>query len=334
MAPSHFLIRIESHGTLPRRKMDEKSKAYTWVAYMLTHQPEEIRNLLKYGTPSDKLIKLSRRRVAIHVDKDDLRAITFPVTLSKSAGQKLLYKAAQDIVAFKAAMPVGMLAAYTEMKSTIKLRRSDATENVLMVAEAITSRGAAEFKNEILFAFDSINTWIKAKYGKTLGYVTIRKALELLESKFFITVREWGQRNVRHKATKIYVHLDSAWRKGKLSDADEWVLSNSAAMTAVYARESLSRQDVLEANFQNYMAIQDELRALEGPAWSNIPRLFPAADDTISTEPATVAVLDEIEFKEIWDDAYIDRLLGRLVPAMQENGTPDRTVSAGIRGPD
>ncbi len=307
--------------------MTLKEKAYAWVAYMMTHRPEEIHRLLKYGTPSDELIKLSQRRVFMHVAKNEIRGITFPVSLSKSAGQKLLYKAAQDIQAFKKAIPVGMYYTFLEAKAIIKCRRADATANVLMVAEAVFSRGAAEFKPEILFSFDSINAWIKTKYGKTLGYQTIRKALELLEEKSFISVREWGQKNVRHKATKIYVNLDSSWRKMEFCDADEWITSNYAAMNAVYLRESSARQDVCAAQIHKYAEELIEQENSSDPVWEPAGRLFPAADDKILTKAQVVPVEEE----GLWDDAYIDRLLGRLVPAVQENGSSYRESSGSVR---
>jgi hypothetical protein len=296
--------------------MPEKARAYAWVAYMISREPEEFYKLLKYGTPSNELIKLTQRRVFMHVDKDDIRRVTFPLSPNKAAGQKLLYQATQDIVEFNKRIPLGAYNSFLEAKQLVKARRADTTANIHMVAEAIFSRVATEFKVEVLFSFDSINAWINAKYGKTLNYITIRKALELLDSKFIITVREWGQRGVRDKATKIYVHLDSEWRNGELSDCDEWILATSSAMNAVYARESTARQDVLAARFQHYLenyADKPEV-AREWPQ-SKVASSTPQ-DDIIAPEAEKVSVA-VVARKQEHEEIDIDRLLGGVVQPVQ-----------------
>jgi hypothetical protein len=334
--PLHLISCHRKIDQLPLSKTLERSRASAWVSHMLSHKPEEIYRVLRYGTPSDELIKLSQRKIFMHVDKDDIRGVRFPESLNKSKGQKLLYKTAQDVIEFKKRIPLGMFYAYNEAKFMIKHRRQDTTQNILMVAEAIFSRAAAEFKVEVLFSFDSINAWITEKYGKILGYQTIRKALEYLEEKAFITVREWGQKNVRYKATKIYVNLDSTWRRGEISEADEWILYNSAAMNAVYSRESTARQDVLAANFQKFLAEQEETKRkidAEEPIHVIHRRRTLAMNATIGAVKTEEKVyFNGIEMQEVWDDEFIDRLLGSLVQPVQEDVSNYRQSSPAIRG--
>jgi hypothetical protein len=322
--PFNFLD--EKDYPVPRRKMDIKSKAYTWVAFMMTHEPVEIAKLLKYGTPSEELIRLSNSRTEITVDVNDKRWMTFPVSLNKSAGQKLIFKAAQDVYAFKKLIPLGAYLALQEVKDLVKTRRKDTQDNIHLVAEAIMHRCASEFKSEVLFSFDSINAWIKAKTGKTLGYITIRKAIELLEEKFFLKVREWGVKGNRRRCTKIYVNFDSAmWTALEhLPACDKWILENSASMQEVYVRENTTRLDVLEANIHKYAD-----RILLGE--TSKARLFPASDDKLSVDTLEIVNIEE---EVLWDDAYIDRLLGSLVPSMHKDVSYSGEVSSSIRGPD
>lgn len=315
--------------------MTDKSKAYTWVAYMITHQPEEMQNLLKYGTPSDKLIQLSNRRVEITVDKGDSRWMTFPISLNKSAGQKLLFKATKDLLAFKKLIPLGAFVALQDIQDTVKLRRKDAQENLLLVAEAILHRCATEFKAEVLFSFDSINAWIEAKVGKTLGYVTIRKAIELLEEKFFIKVREWGQKGNRRKATKIYVNFDSAmWKAGEyLADCDEWVTSAAHCMNAVYSRESTTRQDVLEVHIHRYsQKILDEAVSViaGGTYWPAMPGLFRAVGASMNLAETSSAPMT---LEDLLNEIQADRYLGDLVPSVHPNDSSSGEVCLSVRQP-
>lgn len=313
--------------------MTDKSKAYTWVAYMMTHQPEAMQHLLKYGTPSDELINLSNRKVQITVDKGDTRWMSFPISLNKSAGQKLLFKAAKDINTFKKLIPLGAYLTLRDIQESVTARRKDAQENVHLVAEAIMHRVASEFKSEVLFSFDSINAWIKAKCGKTLGYLTIRKAIELLESKFYLKVREWGERGNRRKATKIYVILDSRlWKSDELISAcDEWIMVNAHCMNDVYSRESIARQDVLEAHIHKYAASildEDETIIQEGPAWAPLRRLFGAVD-------GTMAVVEDVStpmtVEDFLHEIQTNRLLGELVPTLHSNEPISQKSSTRIR---
>lgn len=332
LSTPHFQFKVKDESTLPKRLFPEKARAYTWVAYMMQRHPEEFKKLLKYGTPSDEMIRLTYRRIFLHVDKDDVRRVRFPLSLHKSAGQKLLFKVTQDLYAYKLALPEALYHAFEEAKVLVKCRRADATANVLIVAEAVFSRAASEFKQEVLFSFDSINAWIKCKYGKILGYQTIRKALELLESKFIITVREWGQKGIRNKATKIYIHLDSSWRNCNLGKADEWILNNSSAMKAVYAREDFTRYSVKEAETQAHLAREQAKEPVIGPVWSTLVDLFGPKHDTIVEKPADAVPTTIVE--EAWKNDDFNRFLGGLVSSMQEDGSNPRQVGSGIRGPD
>lgn len=310
--------------------MTDKSRAYTWVAYMMTHQPEEMQHLLKYGTPSDKLIQLSNRNVEITVDKDDSRWMSFPISLNKSAGQKLLFKAAKDLAAFKKIIPLGAFITLQDIQDSVKLRRKDAQDNLLLVAEAILHRCATEFKAEVLFSFDSINAWIEAKVGKTLGYVTIRKAIELLESKFFLKVREWGQRGNRRRATKIYVNFDSSiWKASEhITACDEWVISSAHCMEAVYSRESTTRQDVLEVHIHRYSEriLSEAVSVIAGgSAWPALPGLFPAVDATMDLAETSSAPMT---LEEMLHELHINRFLGELVQPLQEDDTSSRENSS------
>lgn len=301
---------------MPRKKIDKPS-AYAWVAYMVTHQPEEMARVRKYGTPSDELIKIAEQPVAMTTSSGKFKLIFFPESLNKRAGQELLFKTLQQVDSYIRTIPIQAFDLLNEIKTTLRVRRADTKSNVLMVAEALLHRAASEFKHEVLFAFDSINTWISAVYKKELGYLTIRKALEILVEQGFIKVNEWGKRGNRSKCTKIeFLPL----RESILtytSNLDEWLLYNDHAMNAVYRRESTTRQDVLESRFQHY-ADQVAAEMMEQSRWAQGARLFPAADGKMAVvAPIGVAGTE----KDMFNETYIDRLLGGLVPTLQAYGS-------------
>lgn len=311
------------------RKID-KHKAFAWVAYMFTHEPDEMKSVLKLGTPSDRLILLAETPRLITV-QGKLRKITFPESLNKAAGQKILYRIARQVAQFLQTIPLQAYSLLQHIKKNLKVRRADTLSNYLLVAEAVCHRAASEIKPEILFAFDSINTWMQAVHGKELGYHTIRKALEALQEAGFIKVSEWGVRGVRAKATRIEVLPAKEYILTYTSNnVDEWLLSVDHGMMKVYRRESVVRQDVLEAQIHHYAdRMAAELAESQDSAYARGVRLFSSSDDMILTEAQVVP----IEKEEIWDDAYIDRLLGRLVPTLQENGTNNREGSIRTRQP-
>lgn len=324
--PSHLnSSRVERFSTLAtkRAKDSKKSRAYAWAAFMWQRYPEEMKKLLKYGTPSDELISLSDQKFEYTV-RGKKKFRSFPESLHKSAGQKLLFNAVKNVDEFKKSIPVLAFVTYREIVAQVKLRRSDATANLHMVAEAVFYRAAVEFKNEVLFSFDSINAWINAKYGKTLGYQTIRKALELLESKFYINVREWGVRGNRRRCTKIALSFTKETCSSFLLDSDDWIFSGFAAFKAVEARESSAREEVLDIRIQRYLDKLEEESTL--PAWPDFPKLFSfarmEADDTTQD---IVGISEEVDY-----ETYIDRLLGGMVPAVQEAVSVAGSPSPGI----
>lgn len=319
--------------TTKKAKDVKKSKAYAWAAYMWQRHPDEMKKLLKYGTPSDDLISLAEKKFEYTV-RGKTKFWSFPESLHKSAGQKLLFNAVKNVKLFIQSIPELAFASYQELVSQLKLRRADTTENILLVAEAVLYRAATEFKAEVLFSFDSINAWIKAKSGKTLGYVTIRKALELLESKFYLTVREWGTRGNRRKATKIYVHLDPKLVTPEIAAAcDEWITSHAYCMNDVYARESVARQDVLEANIHNYAdsLLSEETSILnDGPVWAPVRRLCGTSDDTIEQAETSSAPMT---LEELLHEIQINRHLGELVQSVHSNDSSVGTSSDPVRQP-
>jgi hypothetical protein len=307
------------------RQRADKSRAYTWVAYMFTHEPAEIQRVLKHGTPSDRLIKLAEHPVAV-TTQGHFRLIYFPESLNKSTGQRLLFNAAKRISTYIKTTPNQAYDVLQDVLQNVTHRRSDTQRNIHMVAEAVCHRSASEFKHEILFAFDSIITWVKAAYGKELGYLTVRRCLEALEASGHIKVKEWGVRGNRSKATKIEILPPAQeYILTYTSKVDDWMLFLDHAMTKVYQRESITRQNVLEERIHHFA---DEL-ASESPAWQPLARLFGSSDDNIDVEAIVPSF--ELEEKEIWNDIYIDRLLGRLVQPLQEDGSTDRQSISGVR---
>lgn len=309
---------------MPRSKKQklaaDKSRAYSWVAYMVTHESDEIKRVLKYGTPSDRLIELAAMPIEMKLANGTTKKVFFPESLNKRAGQNLLFQTAKRVTHYIRTVPLQAYSLYEDIKLNLKHRRQDTLSNYLMVAEAVCHRSASEYKHEVLFAFDSILAWIKAAYNKDLGYLTIRKALESLELAGFVKVHEWGVRGDRKKCTKIQITPDP--RETILtytSKVDDWLMSVDHAMFAVYTRENVARLDVLEERIHHYadqMALKDESRHAQGY------RLFPVSDDTLTE----TEVLEE---DGVWTDEYIDRLLGRLVPAVQENDSCSREGSKG-----
>lgn len=309
-------------------KKIDKHVAFAWVAYMLTHEPDEMRNVLKYGTPSDRLILLAETPRLLTVE-GKLRKVTFPESLNKAAGQKSLFKITKRVATYLQTIPLHAYAVLQQIKKDLKVRRTDTLSNYLLVAEAVCHRAASELKPEILFAFDSINTWIKAVHGKELGYHTIRKALEAIEAAGFFKINEWGVRGVRTKATRIELVTSKEYILTYTShDVDAWFFTLDHGMMKVYARESTTRQDVLEAQIHHFAdRMAAELADSQDSAYARGVRLFSSSDDMILTEAQVVPTKEE----GIWDDAYIDRLLGRLVPTMQENGSSNRESSSRTR---
>jgi hypothetical protein len=311
---------------MPRKK-GNKPLAYAWVAYMMTHQPDEMKRVLKYGTPSNDLIKLSEQPVGMTLKDGKYKMIVFPVSLNTRAGQKLLFEAVTNVSKHLQTIPVQAYERFQEIKTTLSNRRKDTLSNYLMVAEAICHRAAFEFKHEILFAYDSILSWVKSAYDKDLGYLTVRRALEALQDAGFIKVREWGKRGNRSKCTKI--ELTCSPRKHILtytSKVDAWLMDNDPAMFTVYARENTTRLDVLEQKFHHFAdeVAQEESRFAEGY------RLFSATDDRL-IEAGTGSA--DLEIIGVLDELYIDRLLGGLVPTLQENGSDYRQSSSALRQP-
>jgi hypothetical protein len=296
---------------MPSTKPD-KAKIFAWTAYMLTHQPEEMKRVLRYGTPSENLITISEQPVLMTTVDGKTKLITFPESLNTRKGQRLLFEAAQRVTEYIRTVPVQAHTLYEEIKTTLRHRRKDTLSNYLMVAEAVCHRAASEFKHEVLFAFDSIIEWVKSVYQKDLGYLTVRRALEALQDAGFFKVREWGMRGNRSKCTKIEIMTS---RRNYIltytSKVDDWMMYLDHAMMKVYARESTTRQDVLEQRIHHFadQVIQDDSRYAEGY------RLFASTDAKLVEEVTEVAV----EINEgLWDDVYIDRLLGRLVPTVQK----------------
>jgi hypothetical protein len=311
------------------RRKTNKPSAYAWVAYMITHQPEEMARVRKYGTPSDELIKIAEQPVAMTTSDGKFKLITFPESLNRRAGQKLLAETLVKVDLYLKTIPMQAFDLLTEIKTTLSVRRADTKSNILMVAEALLHRAATEFKHEVLFAFDSINTWVKSVYSKELGYLTIRKALELLVEKGFIKVNEWGKRGNRSKCTKIeFLPLTREYILTYTSELDDWLLYNDHGMIAVYRRESTTRQDVLESRFQHY-ADQVASDMMEESRWAQGARLFPTTDARMSVVARKSVASND---KDILNETYIDRLLGRMVLTLQEDGSDSRQTSSGIRG--
>lgn len=306
----------------------DKPKAYAWVAYAMTHFPEEMAWFRKYKTPSETLIRLSEKPVAMTLSDGKFKLVCFPKSLNTRAGQKLFFDVFTHIDLHLKSIPAKAFELFKHVKATVRNRRSDTERNIHMVAEAVCHRAAAEFKLEVLFAFDSINTWIKAKYGKELGYVTIRKALENLAESKILKINEWGMRGNRRKATKI--ELIPITRKPILtytSDVDDWMLVSDHAMIAVYRRESATRLNVLEQAIHHYANAL--VRQEQAGAWASdfiraggMHGLFVGADAKMVEVEATTV-------KETND--YFDRLLGELVPAVQEIDSVAGQVGRGIQ---
>ena len=284
---------------------------------MMTHESDEIKKFLKYGNPSDRLIALAEVNISMQVD-GYLKNVTFPYSLNTAAGKKKAYNICKRVSEFLQYIPTLAHNLLKDIKTDVKHRRSDTQSNIHMVAEAVLNRVATEFKPEVLFSFDSLILWVKTVYGKDLGYLTVRRALEFLENAGYLKVVEWGKRGERSKATKIKVDLSPRdYILTYTSDCDMWLDCTAHAMAKVYARESGTRQDVLEAKIHHYIDQQfAENNVVSRHAQGY--RLFPSADAKLVEQVATATVETEEVF---WDDVYIDRLLGGLVQPLQAYGT-------------
>jgi hypothetical protein len=307
-----------------------KHNAYSWVAYMFTHEPEEMKRVLRYGTPSDKLIELSNRRICVNIASSDAeKYLTFPVSLSTSRGQKALHEIVTRFYLHVKCIPIKMYNLFQHVKASVRHRRSDTQKNVLLVAEALMHRAATEHKMEVIFAFDSLNSWIKAVYGKELGYHTLRKALEFLQEQDILQVKEWGVRGNRHKATKILLRSSEKSVLEYSAEIDSWLMSGDLGMMAVYARESVTRQNVLEKAIHHFadMIISEN----QFTSWADMYVDITDLDSVFSVSDDRLVEVEITTVKETND--YFNRLLGEVVPAVQKAHTPARQVGAGIRGP-
>jgi hypothetical protein len=266
------------------------------------------------------------------VASGEKKKVFFPVSLNKSTGQKMIFKAAQDIDTYIKTIPVQAYELVHYVKENVTHRRKDTQANLHIVAEAIAHRAASEFKHEVLFAFDSINTWIKAVYQRELGYLTIRKCLELLESAGIVKVREWGVRGNRAKCTKIEIVPITSKLTAAISQVDAWLDSAVHAMMAVYTRESTTRQDVLEGRFHHYAAELLAKELSDGPAWSELPTgHFPAKrDKLVQAEKVSAPMTLEEMLYAIQDDLRV----GELVHSVQANGLSCSTGNAAIQRSD
>jgi hypothetical protein len=310
-------------------KKVDKTLVYSWAAYMWSHHPDEMKKFLSRGTPSNELIKLSETPVGMTLSNGKFKVFIFPQSLNSRAGQNSLYNALVAVKKYVYTIPTQAFGLLTHVKATLRSRRADAKANTVMVAEAILHRAASEYKHEVLFAFDSINVWINAVYQKELGYLTIRKSLEVLIEQGFIKVNEWGKRGNRSKCTKIEF-LPQEHILTSTSDLDEWLLYRDHAMNAVYRRESVTRLDVLEENFHHFIDMMEEDEAAEIRATTRLKagtRLFPAADDRMAVEQVSSE-------KEVKHEVNTNRFLGRVVPAMQETVSAAGTPSTGVFRPD
>lgn len=311
--------------TRRERNAENKAIAFAWAAYMISHEPEEIAKLLKYKNPSDNLRVLADKKITFTLSDGKVINSCFPLSLASSAGVKLLYNAVVNVNAYIKDLPRHALTMLLAIKFDVKARREDTRLNIQIVAEAILHRVASEFKPEVLFAFDSINTWIKSAYGKELGYLTIRKALEALEQQGYLVVREWGKRGVRTRCTKIYMIFDGK-PNVTLANVDDWLASVDHALMAVYSRESTTRQEVMAQKFYHYVEQLVETDP-ELSRYAQGARLFPASNDRL----AVVGVLkDGAPCTKDIAHVHTSRFLGRLVPALQENGPHARPAFTGV----
>lgn len=309
------------------RDSEEKSIAYAWVAYMFTHESKELKRVYRYGTPSDELIALAERKVSVTLADGTVKEISFPISLNKRSGQQLLYTAILKISNYVRKIPLHALSWLKDLTKDLKVRRADARTNILMIASAIAHRASCEFKPEILFAFDSINAWISAVHNKQLGYLTIRKALEVLQDQGFISVREWGKRGTRSRCTKIGIVLPAQVIVSQ-SETDQWLSGLDHGLMAVYSRESVTRQDVLEQKFYHYIdqvaVPQEESRYAQGA------RLFPSKSGKIIVSAEAQIIYND---KDITHDSVdINRLLGRLVHPVSQDEAHSRSIEYRIRG--
>jgi Fe2+ or Zn2+ uptake regulation protein len=312
--------------TKKERAARDKILAFSWIAFRMTREEAEFKHFLKYGTPSDRLIAISESKSVMMV-RGKLRSFAFPFSLNTSRGQKRALAIVKRVYDYRRYMPNLAFELLTDIRTEVTHRRSDTQANIHMVAEAVLNRVATEHKPEVIFAFDSIITWVKTAYGKDLGYLTVRRALEVLQEKGFFEVTEWGKRGVRSRATRIKVNLRSDESKLQFtSECDMWLDLTVHVMDAVYKRESVARQDVLEASFHHYA---DKMAAemMAESRWAQGARLFPKTDDRISiVAPIGVTSND----KDILNETYIDRLLGGLVPTLQEDFSSIRASISGI----
>lgn len=310
------------------RDSEEKSLAYAWVAYMLTHESKELRRVYRYGTPSDELIVLAEKKVTVTLADGKAKEICFPVSLNKRSGQQLLYTAIVKVSNYVRKIPLHALSWLKDLTKDLKVRRSDARHNILLVAEAVAHRASCEFKSEVLFAFDSINSWVSAVYGKQLGYLTIRKALEVLQGQGFISVREWGKRGVRTRTTKIGIILPAQIIVSQ-SETDRWLSGLDHGLMAVYSRESVTRQDVTEQKFHHYIdqvAAQQE----EDSRYAEGARLLPSKSGKIVVSAEAQIIYNDKEI--VHDNTNVNRLLGRLVHPVSQDEANSRGIEQRVRG--
>lgn len=300
---------------------------------MCSREATEIDHFLKYGNPSDRLIGLSEAKFVMRVD-GHLKNVEFPYSLNTAAGKKKAYSIIKKVRQYINDVPSLAYGLLLDVRKNVTHRRSDTQNNIQMVAEAVINRVASEGKPEVLFAFDSIITWVKTAYGKELGYLTIRRSLELLQAQGYLTVVEWGKRGKRGRCTKIKVDLNFEREFEDFSvEAELWVEFTAPIMDAVYARESTTRQDVLEAQIHFY-ADQVLVEANAESRHAQGARLFTKSSARIVTDASDEVVLETIEKVFYNDEDYVTGLLGELVSTVQAYGSGNRKVGAGIRGPD
>lgn len=300
-----------------------RSVAYHYATWLYFHERQEIERLLRYGTPSDRLVELERRTNFL-----------FPLSIRKN--QNELFDAAGKVKAYFQSVPVMAWRTAGRLHALASVRRTaDARRLAVLVGEAVLHRSACEFADTVLCTQENIGLWISKAYGVTVPKMSVGRILafwnDLERSPF--SVSEWGSRagtptkiDIGYYSREVDLYFASsedppepssltslricmgsnssstAAEKAEQQAADDWVLEYAHAMNAVYAHQEERRQDRQRRGTDQVLKRAEKARQAEARVSEHIEAGMPGWTDGELLEPNLVEVLERVDVAEEAND--------------------------------
>jgi hypothetical protein len=129
-----------------------KSHAFQWVTWLRSEHRREFDRPLRHGTPSDWLVEEAKfAKLLTNRHNGNVVWVTFPLSLSRRSGQRLLYDTARAVDGYVRSIPVLAWRTLAEVRVLASARRTaEARRNAELAAEAVLHRAAVEFTHSAL----------------------------------------------------------------------------------------------------------------------------------------------------------------------------------------